>query len=598
MIRKLKKGFTLVELVVVIAVVAILAAVSVVSYLAITKKAHETHDQQIIDQINLSLKAEVSAGRKPETMYEALQVLDADGFAPAKFGDLHGTAKDYEFAFSLKESKFLILKKGAAETQILYPSDIGAHADFEIWKFADGVSSTDLVGNYSYYLRGSDKTGTASIKAGFDVGENEGISAINFNRASESSAINVVVRTNSASTNLEVNGYVDPSDSTKGDIINHYGSAGELNIIKCAMGSYHEDGKAAFAEIKKGRIVLESGSSIKHIHINADGNSFDDVVIKDNGAASLPEQITRDEVDVSSETKVVIVEQGSTSETVYVYPNGTSGSTEKTTSQNQNVNSNLGQLVLDNGSNPGEKAKGSEEKAEIKEEVVEEAQNEEQVEKAEEAGYEVTHHEALAPTCTVAGHTAYDSYFVNAEEIKVGYKDIPATGHSADLETGICSVCGNQAYYYRVGSTLYSSYSSAWSAAKNSSNALVLLCDRTLNAIQVNGTYTIDLNGHTLTLNGHPQAGSDGTTGAAIFIDGGGNWAHGNLTVKNGNLVMNGSGYADNGIYNYGTLTLKDLTVTSACKNVIFSNGKLGVLLAQLHLIMLQSIQLTVQVQL
>lgn len=570
MIKKLKKGFTLVELVVVIAVIAILAAVSVVSYMAITNKANESHDQQIIDQINLSLKAEVSAGRKPETMHKALQVLDADGFAPAKFGDLHGTAKDYEFAFSLKESKFLILKKGAAETQILYPSDVGAHADFEIWKFADGVSSTDLAGNYSYYLRGSDKTGTASIKAGFDVGENEGISAINYDRASESSAINVVVRTNSASTNLEVNGYVDPSDSTKGDIINHYGSAGELNIIKCAMGSYHENGRTAFAEVKKGRIVLENSSSIKHIHINAEGNSFADVVIKNNGAASLPESITRDKVDVSSATKVVIIEQGNTSETVYVYPDGTSGSTEKTTSQNQNVNSDLGQLVLDNGSNPGEKAKGSEEKAEIKEEVVEEAQNEEQVEKAEEAGYEVTHHDALAPTCTEAGHTAYDSYYVNGEEVKVGYKDIPATGHSVDMETGKCTVCGAQEYFFKVGSNLYKSnqFSEAWAAAKGGANSFKILCNMTMNAIPADGKFVIDLNGFALTLRGHSS--TNGGVRVYALSDYGGD-----LTIKNGTLNLPGTNYSSYGIYCNGNLTLKDLTINSACSTVIYVDGQL-----------------------
>ena len=90
----------------------------------------------------------------------------------------------------------------------------------------------------------------------------------------------------------------------------------------------------------------------------------------------------------------------------------------------------------------------------------------------------------------------------------------------------------------------------------------------------VGGTYTIDLNCHILNLNGDTDVGSDGTTDAAIFIDGGGNWTHGNLTLKNGTLNMNGSKVSQYGIYNYGTITLKDLTINSPCETVVYSNGQ------------------------
>ena len=55
--KKLRKGFTLIELVVVIAVIAILSAVSVVSYVAITNRAKQSSDEQAVRQMNTILAA-------------------------------------------------------------------------------------------------------------------------------------------------------------------------------------------------------------------------------------------------------------------------------------------------------------------------------------------------------------------------------------------------------------------------------------------------------------------------------------------------------------------------------------------------------------
>lgn len=153
-----------------------------------------------------------------------------------------------------------------------------------------------------------------------------------------------------------------------------------MNIIQCHTASYHENGKVAYAEISYGRIVLESGSKIEEVHVNKkDSASFDTVIIANNGgAAELPDRITRDAVTVTEETLVVKVESNGSSENVYVYASGASGTTEKVTEgenkQNENVNSALGQLVLDNGSNPGEKAQTAEQKQAAKTEAVENAQ--------------------------------------------------------------------------------------------------------------------------------------------------------------------------------------------------------------------------------
>ena len=55
--KKTRKGFTLVELLVVIAILAILATVAVVGYTSFTKKANESADIQAVTQINTHLTA-------------------------------------------------------------------------------------------------------------------------------------------------------------------------------------------------------------------------------------------------------------------------------------------------------------------------------------------------------------------------------------------------------------------------------------------------------------------------------------------------------------------------------------------------------------
>ena len=57
MIKKVKKGFTLIELVVVIAVIAILSAVSVVAYVGITNSAKKSSASQKAAQIVTAIRA-------------------------------------------------------------------------------------------------------------------------------------------------------------------------------------------------------------------------------------------------------------------------------------------------------------------------------------------------------------------------------------------------------------------------------------------------------------------------------------------------------------------------------------------------------------
>ncbi len=358
--KKIKKAFTLVELLVVIAILAILATVSIVGYNSFTKKARVSNDTALVSQLNTILKADSMVNGNTKTPTDALKLTEEAGYDVEK---LTPTATGYQIIWNQETSQFALLDE---KDNVVY-GDKNTD-EYKNWKFVSEYSSAT---NYSVYLKGTSFTSVPEIHAGIDTGKNTKITAINYKNSGAKE--NVVIRTNSASTSLTIN------DATTGSV-HHYGSAGALNIIQCYTESYHENGKVAFAEISKGRIVLEKGADVEEIHVNKKENeqAFDTVIIANNGGTEeLPKRITRDAVTVSEETLVVKVEANGTSENVYVYASGSSGTTEKTNTQNTSVDSPLGQLVLDNGSNPGEKAQTPEQKEAAKTEVINDAKSEE-----------------------------------------------------------------------------------------------------------------------------------------------------------------------------------------------------------------------------
>ena len=362
-----KKGFTIVELIIVIAVIAILAAILVPVISNLINRAHVTKDTQLVRNLNTSLAMDTV--QKHETMQSALDAVAKNGFDVAK---INSAALDNMILWDSENDVFCYrMVDENNNVSISYiPNSIEAGKeldvnDYRLWIISDTVDET-----FSTYYTGN--ATTINTSKGFDAGNCTTIETINYTNST--AAQDVVIRTNSAATTLTID---DESTGT----IYHYGSAGALNIIQCHTASYHENGKVGFAEIAKGRIVLEKGADVEEIHINKKTDaSFDTVVIANNGGADeLPDRITRDAVTVSEETLVVKVESNGSSENVYVYADGatgTKGSTQKITEgenkQNENVNSALGQLVLDNGTT-ADKAQTPEEKADAKDAAASEA---------------------------------------------------------------------------------------------------------------------------------------------------------------------------------------------------------------------------------
>ena len=77
--KKIKKGFTLVELVVVIAVIAILAAVSIGAYFGITDSANRSADEQAVTQMNTMLETHEILNGKVDDVEAAKHIFEDNG---------------------------------------------------------------------------------------------------------------------------------------------------------------------------------------------------------------------------------------------------------------------------------------------------------------------------------------------------------------------------------------------------------------------------------------------------------------------------------------------------------------------------------------
>ena len=228
--KKTRKGFTLVELLVVIAIVAILATVAIIGYTSFTKKAEESSDRTLVAQLNTAI-TRVDGGKY--SIHEAAELLKEHGFDISK---IDATAKNQEILF--------------VDGRFFYTAD--ENPEGEIWIIDDVVSDT-----YNTYYIGGESITSNTSKA-------------------------ICVATNG--TNLTIN-------APHADVY-HYGDVDDLTIEAVANASYHEYGRVTgLATVKAGHVVVENGGSIGTLVVENAGvtlsGSFGIVVAESNILAGL-----------------------------------------------------------------------------------------------------------------------------------------------------------------------------------------------------------------------------------------------------------------------------------------------------------------------
>lgn len=243
--KNLKKGFTIVELVVVIAVIAVLAAVLIPTYKDLVNSAHESKDTQLVRNLNTAL----TSGEKHETMADALAAAASYGYNIEK---INASATDKEILWDSVNDLFCYYDTENAKVSYVPKFEPTAEVkDYQYWTISDAVSE-----KFSTYYIGTESE--VNTTKGFDAGTSS-VSVVNYTNDGE--AQNVVIRTNNEFGKLTINAPLDE--------VVHYGAVGDLDIVAVKMGSYNEHGAVnGVATLTYGKINVKNEGKISVIIAN------------------------------------------------------------------------------------------------------------------------------------------------------------------------------------------------------------------------------------------------------------------------------------------------------------------------------------------
>ena len=245
--KKIKKAFTLVELLVVIAILAILATVSIVGYNSFTKKARVSNDTVLVKQMNDILYANSQTDDVNPTMSKALEDVFDGGYDLTK---LTPTTTNYNIMWDRANDQMVLADENLS---YVYPeaSKVSEKPEdlFVVVKTKTELETRTNAG-YSVYLHDDfTETEITNLKAGLDAGECNNVSKITY--IGDSTTQNVVIRTNGS--DLVVNA---PNSH-----VEHYGLAKEVNVQAVSDSTYVENGTVS---------KMETAADAKSVVINKD----------------------------------------------------------------------------------------------------------------------------------------------------------------------------------------------------------------------------------------------------------------------------------------------------------------------------------------
>ncbi|MDY2889067.1 MAG: hypothetical protein SOU19_05805, partial [Candidatus Caccosoma sp.] len=273
-------------LLVVIAILAILATVSIVGYNSFTKKARVSNDTVLVKQMNDVLIASQQTDGNNNTMTEALDDVLDGGYDLTK---LTPTTTGYSIVWDSINDQMVLLDD-TTNKNIIYPSEKSVSTKNNLFILTKSESEFNQTAEYSHYLcdEFASTDNQLTIKTGIDMGTNTNITSLKYDTSNESTKRQAIINTNSSNVTIEINAFVDSNND--GDEIKHYGSAGIINVTKCAMNSFNEYGKVGYVEVSKGHFVVSNNARIRAIVATSEAVKIDG----DNNNVSLAYAKTED----------------------------------------------------------------------------------------------------------------------------------------------------------------------------------------------------------------------------------------------------------------------------------------------------------------
>lgn len=286
-LRKNKKGFTVVELVIVIAVIGVLSGVLIPAFLSLSGKANEASDQSLVKNLNTVLaiaenEPDYEKSKNPTEMFE---VLERKGYIGETL--LKDHKSDKVILYNLPKNRFLFEEnKNSAEFSGSLPQDF--------WTFG---LTPDTTGYSTFLYKEYSSSEPITVTSGLDVGLNDELTQITYNPGTGVSK-DVIIRTNGENLRIDA-----PLSS-----VQHFGNASVLVIDAIKSSSYHEFGTVGNAQIKTGRIVIENeNASIDNLLLVAktDKSGFEDIVLQTKAGAALP-ALDRTDVNIHPNGTLVL----------------------------------------------------------------------------------------------------------------------------------------------------------------------------------------------------------------------------------------------------------------------------------------------------
>ena len=249
--KKIKKAFTLVELLVVIAILAILATVSIVGYNSFTKKARVSNDTVLVKQMNDILFANSQTDDKNPTMTKALEDVFDGGYDLTK---LTPTTTGYSIVWDSINDQMVLLDDSSNKAPV-YPEASKVSEKKDLFIITRNITEFDSTSEFAHYLSDNYNGTTISTSTGIDTGKCNTIESINYTRENATKEQKAIINTNNGETSITVN-----ADK---DTVYHYGTAGEVNILAVdSTHSYHEFGSVKTLQVKSGHVVIEKDSLV------------------------------------------------------------------------------------------------------------------------------------------------------------------------------------------------------------------------------------------------------------------------------------------------------------------------------------------------
>ncbi len=291
--KRIKKGFTLVELLVVIGILAVLAVVSVVGYFGFIKKANISNDVSLTTQMNRILQADEAGGDKFDTPHDAVTALKEGGLDVTK---LTPTTEGYYYVFDSKQNKMFLLDESKNKVA---PNNLDITSETsELYAFIGNQNEITAWANYSLYLKDNfvttaTKEEPLTVSGSIDVGDNENVGYLKYYNTTSK---NSLIRTNGGTLIIEA----------KQDTVKHYGNVDSVEILAIKNESYHEFGNVlASLEVKDGRVVVEENATVKEVKVPetaSEGTKVD--VSKNSTVNTITVDSDKAKVKVEEDAKV------------------------------------------------------------------------------------------------------------------------------------------------------------------------------------------------------------------------------------------------------------------------------------------------------